>query len=342
MIRTHLNTLYVNSEGAYLSKDGAAVSVRIDGQAALRVPLHNLESIVCFAWDIGMSPALMSAATDAGVTLAFLTPGGSFRARVVGKVSGNVLLRREQYRCADSPQGSAACAREFVAAKIANCRTLLLRAAREGAGLGSQPGLDPPTALLRHFRATNDATDVERIRGLEGAAAATYFGVFGKLLLHGEFGFTRRVKHPATDPVNCVLSFAYALLRHDTVSACESLGLDPAVGFLHRDRSGRMGLALDLMEELRPVLADRLTLTLFNRKQLRSRDFVRTESGAIQLSERARKAVLSAYQERKAEKVRHPFLEEKVTWGVVPHLQARLFARYLRGDLDVYPAFYWR
>lgn len=341
-MKTHLNTLFVTTENAYLRKDGAAVAVEIDGGVALRVPLHNLDGIVCFGWDTYMSAALMGAATDAGVTISFLTPLGRFRARVVGRVSGNVLLRREQYRRADSPMGSLDVAREIVAAKVANSRVALLRVAREAGSDRAQPLREAARALANSFDAARRAGSLESLRGVEGEGAARYFGVFRHLISQASFEFTGRLRHPAPDPVNCLLSFAYALLRHDVVSACESVGLDPAVGFLHRDRPGRPGLALDLIEELRPVLADRLVLTLLNRGQIRSSDFERPGSGTVRLREKPRKRVIAAYQERKATELRHPYLRQKLTWGLVAHIQARLLARHLRGDLDAYPAFYWR
>jgi len=341
-VKTHLNTLFVTTENAYLRKDGAAVAVEVEDRVALRVPLHNLDGIVCFGWQTGMSPSLMGAATDAGLTISFLTPWGKFRARVVGRVSGNVLLRREQYRRADSEEGALATAREFVAAKVANARVAILRAAREIEAERAQSLRRAARMLKQTFRAARNASSLDSVRGVEGEGAARYFGVFGDLIGVRSFEFAGRVKHPAPDPVNCLLSFAYALLRHDLVSACESVGLDPAVGFLHRDRPGRPGLALDLMEELRPVLADRLVLTLLNRQQICESDFEIPESGTVRLREKARKRVLAAYQERKNTELQHPYLKQKMTWGLVPHIQARLLARYLRGDLDAYPAFYWR
>jgi len=341
-MRKHLNTLYVTRERAVLKKDGAAVIVRIDKKTALRVPLHNLEGIVCFGWSTHVSPALMSAATSAGLTISFLSPGGHLRGRVVGYGSGNVLLRREQYRRADKDATSLDLAREFVAAKIANGRIVLLRAARESAGEATAALRTAAIALTSSFASAQKATSVASLRGVEGNAAARYFAAFPHLLTGSMTEFTGRQKHPARDPVNCLLSFCYGLVRHDVVAACETVGLDPAVGFLHRDRPGRPSLALDLMEELRPVMGDRVALTLLNRRQLSASDFVTTETGVTLLSDDARRQVIAAFQERKAEEIKHPFLGEKVTWGLVPHLQARLLARYLRGDLDAYPAFYWR
>lgn len=341
-MRTHLNTLYVTRDHVRLRKDGAAVAVRLEGETVLRVPLHNLEGIVCFGWTTQVTPALMAAAVEAGLTISFLSPGGHLRASIVGYRSGNVLLRREQYRRADDEEASLAVAAEIVAAKIANCRIVLLRAARESDGAASAVLREAARGLVACYSAARRAKTLASLRGTEGLAAAGYFAAFPVMLTGSITEFTGRRKHPATDPVNCLLSFCYGLVRHDLVAACETVGLDPAVGFLHRDRPGRPGLALDLMEELRPVLGDRLVLTLLNRRQLAKRDFETAETGVTTLSDVGRRAVIAAYQERKLEPITHPFLGEKVTWGLVPHLQARLLGRHLRGDLEAYPPFYWR
>lgn len=339
-MRQHLNTLFVTREGAYLAKDGAAVDVRHEGQSLLRVPLHNLDGIVALGWDIGASAALMAGCAEAGVTLSFCTPHGRFQAAVRGFTPGNVLLRRAQYRASDDLAASAVLARPMVSAKIANSRQVLLRAARDH---GSTEPLDIAIrALERSARQAAAAPDLDALRGIEGDAASVYFAVFGDLTRTVGFEFPGRIRRPPTDRLNCLLSFCYSLLAHDCRSALESVGLDAAVGFLHRDRPGRPSLALDLMEEFRAVFADRCALSLVNRRQIQPGDFVVRETGAMELTDDARKRVLTAWQERKQDEILHPFLDEKVTIGLLPFLQARLLARLLRGDLDAYPAFLWR
>ncbi|MDD5200347.1 MAG: type I-C CRISPR-associated endonuclease Cas1c [Terrimicrobiaceae bacterium] len=339
-MRQHLNTLFVTREGAYLAKDGAAIDVRQGGQSLLRVPLHNLDGIVALGYDIGASAHLMAACAEAGVTLSFCTPNGRFLAAVRGFTPGNVLLRRMQYRLSDDATASLRLAMPMIAAKLANCRAVLQRAVRDH---GDSSGIASASALLaRSAQSAMRAGDLDALRGIEGDAAGVYFAVFPQLLKIEGFAFEGRVRRPPTDPVNALLSFHYSLLAHDCRSALESVGLDGAVGFLHRDRPGRPSLALDLMEEFRPVLADRAALTLLNRRQLSPGDFRVQESGAVELTETARKTVLTAWQERKRDEITHPFLEEKTTVGLLPFLQARLLSRHLRGDLDAYPAFLWR
>lgn len=342
-MKKHLNTLFITLEGAWLGKDGEAVIVRHEHETKIRVPLHNLDGIVALGWDISCSAPLMTACAEKGVTLSFCTPYGKFQAAVRGFTSGNVLLRREQYRRADDETASVAVARYIVAAKIANQRTVLLRAIRDHGGDGRSRELNATCIELAYnAQVTSRAGSLDTLRGLEGDAAKRYFEAFPHLITNTAFPFTGRTKRPPTDPVNALLSFLYAMLAHDCRSACETVGLDPQVGFLHRDRPGRASLALDLMEELRPVLADRLALSLINRQQVKATDFITKENGAVEMKDKTRKAVLVAYQERKQQELEHPFLGEKVTLGLVCHLQARLLARHLRGDLDVYPAFLWK
>lgn len=344
-MRRHLNTLFVSTEGAWLAKDGAAVDVRVDHQSRLRVPLHNLDGIVCFGWDIGISPQLMGACTENDVSISFLSPHGKLLANVVGFTSGNVLLRREQYRRADDEPACLDISRPMVAVKIANSRTLLQRALRDHGDKPRMESLEPAVRDLgRLVEKARQAASLDTLRGFEGDAASTYFGVFDALLTPpgDAFRFKGRNKRPPLDRVNALLSFLYALLAHDAKSALESAGLDACVGFLHRDRPGRPSLALDLMEEFRAYLADRTCLSLINRQQLKADDFVIREGGAVEIKDDARKKVLVAYQERKQDEVRHPFLEETMTVGLLVHLQARLLARYLRGDLDAYPPFVWK
>jgi len=346
-MRRMLNTIYVTSDGAWLCKDGANLVVEVEGAEVGRVPLHMLEGVVSFGRS-GCSPALMAACAGAGITLSHLEPNGRFLARVEGMRSGNVLLRRAQYRVADDPPRQVAIVRGIVVAKAANQRTVLLRALRDhGAGMAEAARMALEQAEQRMGHAARRALAVETVeglRGIEGEIAAGYFGVFNHLIRSDDpcFHFGGRSRRPPLDRINALLSFFYAMLGHDCRSALEAHGLDPQVGFLHADRPGRAGLALDLMEELRPVLADRLALSLVNRGQLRARDFVVEEAGAVRLTDAARKDVLVAWQERKRDELRHPFLGEAAPLGLVANLQAQLLARHLRGDLDGYPGFVWR
>jgi len=339
-----LNTLYVTTQGAYLAREGETVLVRVGGETKLQLPIHTLGSIVCFG-QVSCSPPLMGLCAERGVAVSFLSERGRFWARVEGPVSGNVLLRREQYRRADDPEASAGLARAMVIAKIANCRTVLLRAARERPERTGVPELSEAAGHLAvHLRSLEEAAPLDTVRGKEGDAARTYFGVFDHLITaqREEFFFRERSRRPPLDNMNALLSFLYTLLVHDVRSALEGVGLDPAVGYLHRDRPGRPGLALDMMEELRPFLADRLALSLVNRQQVRGEGFRKTETGAVLMNDETRKEVLVAYQKRKQEEIQHPFLGEKVAVGLLPHCQALLMARCLRGDLDGYPPFVWR
>lgn len=343
-MKTHLNTLYVTTQGAYLAKDGQAVAVRVEKSTRLRIPLHNLDGIVCFG-RVGCSPGLMAACGEAGVSISFLSSSGKFRATVSGFTSGNVLLRREQYRAADDPALSLEIARSVILGKLANCRTVLLRAARDA---DHPQRIDALQAVARRLAATipavQQATSLDQLRGIEGESAVHHFAAFNHLITANQevFRFERRSRRPPLDPINCLLSFVYTLLMHDVRSACEAVGLDPAVGFLHRDRPGRPGMALDLMEEFRPWLADRLVLSLINRRQLGASSFQTLETGAVVMDDNARKAVLVAWQQRKQDTYTHAFLNEKVSIGLLVHLQARLMARHLRGDLDAYPPLLWR
>ncbi|MGE5191279.1 MAG: type I-C CRISPR-associated endonuclease Cas1c [Deltaproteobacteria bacterium] len=343
-MKTHLNTLFVTTDGAYLSKDGQAVAVRVGKDTRLRVPLHNLDGIVCFG-RIGCSPILMGACAEAGVALSFLSQHGRFRAAVVGFTPGNVLLRRQQYRLADDPTGALDIAQAIVAAKIANCRSVLLRGARDTDDPARAERLQTAARRLGgDLENLDKAGTLDGLRGLEGDSANTYFGVFNDLISANSdaFRFTTRSRRPPLDPLNALLSFVYTLLTHDVRSACEATGLDAAVGFLHRDRPGRPGMALDLMEEFRPFFADRLVLSLINRRQVAPDGFKTLETGAVLMDDATRKALLVAYQQRKQETITHPFLGEKTSVGLLVHLQARLMARRLRGDLDAYPPFIWK
>jgi len=339
-----LNTLYVTTQGAYLARDGETVLVRVEEESRLRVPIHTLASIVCFG-RVSCSPPLMGLCAENGVALSFLTEHGRFLARVEGPVSGNVLLRREQYRRAENGEQAAAIARSVVIAKVANCRTVLLRAAREKPdGPGGAELEGAALRLARLVDTLQQPLTLDTVRGHEGDAARAYFDVFDHLITESKDGFFfhGRSRRPPLDNMNALLSFLYTLVTHDVAAALEGVGLDPAVGYLHTDRPGRPSLALDVVEELRPVLADRLGLSLVNRRQVRAEGFRRTESGAVVMDDDTRKEVLVAYQKRKQEEILHPFLKERVAFGIVPHVQAMLLARYLRGDLDGYPSFLWR
>jgi CRISPR-associated protein Cas1 len=339
-----LNTLYVTTQGAYLSKEGDTIVVSVDKEEKLRVPIHIIGNIVCFG-NVLCTPFLLGLCGVHHITIAFLTENGRFLGRVQGPVHGNVLLRREQYRRADDPDCSANIARLIVTAKIANCRKVLLRAARDRPDIPVSEELslagERLAAIIGNLQ---KELPLDSVRGAEGMAASEYFRFFDNLITtqKEEFFFRGRSRRPPLDNMNALLSFLYTLLTHDVVSALEGVGLDPAVGFLHCDRPGRPSLALDLLEELRPVVADRLALSLVNRRQLDGADFMIAESGAVAMNDKARKTLLVAYQERKREELTHPFLQEKITVGLLPHVQALLLARHLRGDLDCYPPFYWK
>jgi CRISPR-associated protein Cas1 len=346
-MRHHLNTIYVTSEDAWVRKDGANIVVEVEGMERGRAPIHMIGGLICFG-RAGASPAVLAACAEAGVAVSLLTPNGKFIARVEGPRSGNVLLRRAQYRRADDPLQAAAIVRGIVAAKAANQRTVIRRALRDhGTGMAApvRSALESAeTRLTDIARRALLRTETAVLRGIEGEAAQVYFSSFDHLILVEDrsFAFTGRSRRPPLDRINALLSFLYAMLGHDCRSALESVGLDPQVGYLHSDRPGRASLALDLMEEMRPVLADRLALSLVNRRQLVAKDFIVEEGGAVMLTDTARKALLVAYQERKKDELTHPFLGEKVTLGLVPHIQAQLLARHLRGDIDGYPAFIWK
>lgn len=346
-MRRHLNTIYVTSEDAWLRKDGANIVVEVDGAERGRAPLHMIGGVVCFARP-GASPALMAACAEAGIALSFLTPHGKFLARMEGPRTGNVLLRRAQYRVADDLARAVPIVRGIVTAKAANQRTVLRRALRdhgERMDGGDRSLVEVAELRLGHIARRAAASDeIAILRGHEGEAAVAYFSAFNAMIQgdRSTFRFRGRNRRPPLDRVNALLSFLYAMLGHDCRSALESVGFDPQVGFLHADRPGRASLALDLMEELRPVLADRLALTLINRGQLKASDFTIDEGGAVSLTEGGRKAVLVAWQDRKKRDLRHPFLGEIMPLGLVPHIQALLLSRHLRGDLDGYPPFVWK
>lgn len=343
-MKQHLNTLFITTQGAYLAREGEAVLVRVEKVTRLRVPLHTLGSIVCFG-RVGVSPSLMGHCGEKGIAISMLSMHGAFLARISGFTPGNVLLRREQYRQADDPAKTAAIVRPIVSAKIANARSVLLRNLRDYPDAPGRAQVQSAAErMAQGLRQVQECPEADSIRGLEGDAARNYFDVFDHLITAQKenFAFRSRSRRPPLDNVNALLSFLYAMLAHDARSACEAAGLDPAVGFLHRDRPGRPGLALDLMEEFRPFLADRLALSLINRRQVQADGFSTSEAGAVLMNDATRKGVLVAWQKRKQEEVIHPFLGEKTTIGLLIHLQARLLARYLRGEADGYAPFIWK
>lgn len=343
-MRALLNTLFVTSEDAWLALEGDNIVVQKDGAVAGRFPLHTLESVLCFTYK-GASPALLGACAQRGICVSFYSPQGKFYCQTAGTAQGNVLLRRTQFRQADEPLASRDLARYFLTGKLYNARWVLERATRDHALRVDTAALKAASAALAEdLRHLDDAADVDSLRGIEGAAAQQYFAVFDELILQNkaEFTFTGRSRRPPLDRVNALLSFVYTLLAGDCTAALRGAGLDPYVGYLHTDRPGRASLALDLMEELRPVLGDRFALTLLNNRRLGPEQFDLKENGAVFLSAAGRRTVLSAWQEHKRETLTHPFLGEKLPWGLVPYLQALLLARYLRGDLDAYPPFLWK
>jgi len=343
-MRKLLNTLHVTTQGAYVHRDGETLSVKVGDEVRLRLPIHTIEGLVCYG-QVSCSPFVLGLCCERGVGVSLLTEHGRFLARVTGPVSGNVLLRRQQYRIADSPDAALPIVVAIVAAKIANSRLVLLRGARETNEPEHQNRLRAKADQLSSIgTAVGSASSVDEARGHEGVAAQNYFAVFNDLVGgEGEaFRFKGRSRRPPLDRPNAMLSFVYALLRHDIESALESVGLDPAVGFLHTDRPGRPSLALDMMEEMRPHLADRLVLTLINRRQVQASGFTTEAGGGVSMDDRTRKEVIAAWQQRKQEEIEHPFLRENIPIGLIPYVQALLLARHLRGGLDAYPAFFWR
>ncbi len=330
------NTLYITRPECYLHKERETVVIKQGDNKLGQFPMLALQNILCFG-QVSVSPGLMAACLESGVGLSFFTEFGKFQAQVMGMPKGNVLLRRTQYRWADDEEKSVSVARLMIAAKVGNCRAVLMREQRNhGASDALAHAAEKMAALLENIR---HARNVPQLMGLEGEAASVYFGVFNSLLRSHGFEFSGRVRRPPGDPVNALLSFAYVLLASECASALAGVGLDPYVGFLHQDRPGRKSLALDLMEELRAPLADRFVQTLINRGQMKLDDFVTEASGAVRLKDDARKAFLTAYQERKKESLKHPYLEESIELGLLPHAQALLLARHLRGDMQYYTPF---
>jgi CRISPR-associated protein Cas1 len=343
-MKQYQNTLFVITQGAWLRREGQTLLVQVQKEVRLRVPIHTIAGVICFG-RVLCSPSAMELCGRSGVPISWLTERGRFIARAEGPISGNVLLRREQYRRADDLAASASIARAVVAAKIANSRTVLQRALRDHPDFSNAPQIEQAVQGLRiHLTELDKAPPLDQVRGVEGESARCYFGVFNHLITaqKDEFFYMGRSRRPPLDNMNALLSFLYTLLAHDVAAALQSVGLDPAVGFLHRDRPGRPGLALDLMEEMRAFLADRLALSLVNLRQVQGPGFRASESGAVWMDDATRKEVLQAWQKRKQEEIQHPFLGERMTIALMLPTQALLLARHLRGDLDAYPPFIWK
>lgn len=339
-----LNTLYVTSEDSYLSLDGENVVIFNQTQEMGRIPLHNLEAIVSFGYR-GASPALMGGCAGRNISLCFLTPQGKFLARITGSVKGNVILRKRQYEASIDSDISLGIARNCILGKVYNSRWVLERATRDHGLQVDVEQMKRASGFLKDSLGyIETCTDMAQLRGYEGEAASVYFGVFNQMILQQkkDFAFSGRNKRPPLDNVNAMLSFVYTLLTGMVASALETVGLDPYLGFMHADRPGRVSLALDLIEDLRPVLADRFVLALINRKMITGKDFTKKEDGAVLMSDKARKNLLTEWQNRKKDVITHPYLGEKVEWGMIPFVQAMLMARFLRGDIDEYPPFFWK
>ncbi|HPF07445.1 MAG TPA: type I-C CRISPR-associated endonuclease Cas1c [Spirochaetota bacterium] len=340
-MKRHLNTLYITSPDAYIRKEGMTFVVEIEEKKALQAPVHTIENIVCFGFK-PLTPALMAFCVENNIGISYLSMHGKFLARVYGEQRGNVLLRKTQYGMHDAEEKSVSIAKNIIAAKITNSRSVLQRHKRNHGDSADGRISKSIEDLARYIKLVHNAHNLDVLRGYEGDAASIYFGCFNELITSQkeDFVMNGRTKRPPLDYVNALLSFVYMLLVNELRSAMETTGLDPQVGFLHRIRPGRPSLALDLMEEFRAYIADRVVLNLINLKQVTKADFERRETGEIRISDRGRKEVLMAYQKKKDEVIEHPFLGDKTTVGLLPHIQAMLLARYIRGDMEQYPPFY--
>lgn len=338
------NTIYVTSEDTYLALDGETLIILREEEKLMQIPLHNIESIVYFGYK-GASPALMGECGRRGIRLSFFTPTGRFLCSASGEDRGNVLLRKKQYRISDSEKDSALIAKNFIFGKVYNGRWVLERITRDHPmRVDVEKIKNSAASMSGSLKSILECESLDILRGYEGTAAEQYFSVFDELILQNKdvFKFDNRNRRPPLDPINAMLSYIYAILSHECAAALESVGLDPYVGFLHRDKPGRMSLALDLMEEMRSVIADRFVLTLINNRVVNSKGFEKKENGAVIMNDALRKTILSSWQERKKELITHPFINEKIEWGLIPYVQAQLLARYLRGDIDSYPPFLWK
>ncbi|OHD22996.1 MAG: subtype I-C CRISPR-associated endonuclease Cas1 [Spirochaetes bacterium GWB1_59_5] len=343
-MRKLLNTLYVTSQGSYLHKEGETIVVEREKQKVLQLPIHTIGGLVCFG-NVLCSPFLLGFCAEHAIAVSFLSENGKFLAAVRGPVSGNVLLRRQQYRMADDDTITTNIARNIVRGKLANSRIVMNRIVRDHGNKVDMASIQSSSATIdRLIDQLENSADLDSVRGIEGLSAAEYFAIFDHLIIDQkqDFKFKNRNRRPPLDPVNALLSFIYTLLAHDIRSALETVGLDPAVGFLHRDRPGRPSLALDLMEEFRPVIADRLVLSLINRRQVIKKGFKKAESGAVIMDDDTRKTVLVEYQNRKQDEIFNHYIGEKISVGLLFFVQANLLARYIRGDIDGYPPFFWR
>jgi len=341
-MKKHLNTLYITSDDAYVRKERETFVVEVNGEKVFQAPTHSIENIVCFGFK-PLTPPLMAYCAENNVGISYLSENGKFLARVYGAQHGNVLLRKAQYAISDDEYLSLKIAKPIIAAKVSNYRSLLLRHQRNHPDTPDlQAILSSIDTMGQRLSNIGRCERLEELRGYEGECALLYFGVLSSLITsqQEDFVFTQRTKRPPLDPANALLSFLYAIIVNDVRSALETVGLDPQVGFLHQLRPGRPSLALDVMEEFRAYLGDRIMLNLINLKQVTKKDFEIRESGEVRMSDEARKALLTAYQKRKQEEITHPFLDEKMTIGLLPHIQAQLLARYIRGDIEEYPPFY--
>lgn len=343
-MRKLMNTLYVTSPDTYLSLDGENIVVLKDDKEKIRIPMHNLEGIVAFGYT-GASPALMRYCTKNNIALTFLSQSGKFSARIVGETKGNVVLRREQYRIADDEKRSLTIARNCIIGKLYNSKSVVKRAIRDHSQRIDTEQFEKIVLQLNNcLTLVQQANSLDELRGYEGEAAVRYFSILDQLILQQKdsFYFHARNKRPPLDNMNAMLSFVYTLLAHETSAALESVGLDPYVGFMHTDRPGRISLALDIMEELRSIFVDRFVISLVNKRIVNENGFEKQENGAVMMTDSTKKEILRNWQERKQDKIKHPFLNETVEWGLVPYIQAMLLARFIRGDLDEYPPFMWK
>ena len=340
-MKRHRNTLYITSENAFVRKEGETFIIEIDKKKALQAPVHIIENIVCFGYK-PLTPAIMAYCAENGIGISYLTPNGKFQARVYGAQKGNVLLRKKQYSLFDNPDKSCEIACNIIAAKIHNSRNQLQRHLRNHQDCSNKELIESTVTLLAHNkRIIGKTCTIDSIRGIEGESANLYFKCFNSLITSKEGGmlFNGRTRRPPLDEVNALLSFTYVLIVNDIRSAIETTGLDPQVGFLHRLRPGRPSLALDIMEEFRSYIGDRLVLSMINNRQVTKNNFEILETGEVRIEEKTRKELITAYQKRKDETMTHPLLGEKTTIGLLYHIQAMLMAQYIRGDIETYPPF---
>lgn len=340
-MKKHLNTLYITTDDAFVRKERETFVVEVNNKKVFQAPIHTIENIVCFGFK-ALTPQIMAFCAENNVGISYLTETGRFLAKVYGAQKGNVLLRKAQYNISDKEVESLKIAKPIVAAKVSNYRYLLLRHQRNHPDKCPEEVVNVSVTLGKRLNKIKQTETLDELRGYEGECATLYFGVLSNLIIsqQDDFIFKVRSRRPPLDPANALLSFLYAILANDVRSAIETVGLDPQVGFLHQLRSGRPSLALDVMEEFRAYLGDRIMLNLINLKQVNKKDFEIRESGEVRMSDKARKELLQAYQKRKQEEITHPFLGEKMTIGLLPHIQAQLLARYIRGDIPDYPPFY--